>query len=153
MASRRLVAGGAVVMLAALTGGAVAQMPFATPVPAQAERAAPTRLGGKLPAAAAPTAPARRPGTTQPAPAAPAQAQAPQRLGRKLPVPGQPPARRAEPRVHVSVVSPGESRVHQKVGRQRRQRGTGQLGGMGADARGAASPLGLDSSMLGGVGR
>jgi hypothetical protein len=129
MAFRRVSPGGVLVVLAGLTGSATAQMPFATPAPVQAERAAPMRLGGKPPAAAAPAAPARRPPTSQAAPGAPAQAQAPRVLGRRVPVPTQLPPRRAEPEFHVSIVSPSESHVHQKVGRQRRQGDTGPLGG------------------------
>lgn len=53
------------------------------------------------------------------------------RLGRPYPSGPLPRVQRREPGVHVSVVSPQESNVHQKVGRQNRGtssgRGTGGL--------------------------
>jgi hypothetical protein len=71
-------------------------------------------------------------GQTPPGAAPQQDSEAPKRLGRKYPVPMPPPTQRQgeQPRAHVSVVSPRESGVHQKIGRQRqRGRAAGDLGG------------------------
>src|SRR2546423_8811124 len=84
------------------------------------------------------------PSGRQAVPAAPAPPAAPgqqpvaddgsKRLGRKYPVPSPPPVAREPPEVHVSVVSPQDSGVHQHAARQRMQRAARSGGDLGGDA-------------------
>src|ERR1043166_6474032 len=78
------------------------------------------------------------PGTSPP-PVAVAPGQQPaggntsNRLGRKYPIPMPAPVPRGAPDVHVSVVSPRDSGVHQHAARQRMQRAARTGGDPGGD--------------------
>src|SRR5439155_25119312 len=65
---------------------------------------------------------------------APGDAAAPKRLGRKYPMPMPSPVPREAPGVHVSIVSPRDSGVHQHGARQRMQRAARTGGNLGGDA-------------------
>ena len=92
--------------------------------------------------------PAPQPGVpaTSPAPPAavapgqPAGDDASRRLGRKYPIPMPPPVPRDPPEVHVSVVSPQDSGVHQHAARERMQRAARSGGDLGAAAPGSPAP-------------
>jgi hypothetical protein len=121
---------GLVVALAAVIAG---------PAGVAAQQGSPAAGAPQLgqPAAAQPQVrPPAAPQPGQPA-VAPQQGVAaqPKRLGRPLPGPVQPPPRPEEPGVHVSVVSPQESRV------SRRRMGSGQRQGLRGRG-GSASDMG-----------
>ena len=121
MASRWTSAGFVVALLAGAARGSSAQS--AVPPVQQA-----------VPGTPAPQRPAVAPGQ-QPAD------DASKRLGRKYPMAMPAPVPREPPEVHVSVVSPRDSGVHQHGARQRMQRAARTGGDLGGDVPAGAPPL------------
>jgi len=128
MASREASAVVAIALLAGAVDGVRAQV--AAPAPQRAP-ATPPQAVPATPPQAAPATPPQEPAAAADDPAAG------KRLGRKYPVASPPSVvPREPPDVHVSVVSPRDSGVHQHGARERMQRATR----VGENPGGAVAP-------------